>query len=76
MVRAMVRGAVAVVAGAIAVASLTACEPTYTVKLTEVKLAIPCGGTTSVDAEWAIPGGWRPRASSGSSTASPGRTTR
>lgn len=42
-------------AAALAVASLSACEPTYTVKDTEVSLAIPCGGTTNVDARWAFP---------------------
>jgi hypothetical protein len=56
----MIKGAVALMAGAIAVASLTACEPSYGVKLAEVKLAVPCGGTTSVDAEWAIPEGVAP----------------
>lgn len=60
MRRGMIKGAVALMAGAIAVASLTACEPTYGVKLAEVKLAVPCGGTTSVDAEWAIPEGVAP----------------
>jgi len=40
---------------AIVVASLAACEPTYAVKVTDVKLAVPCDGTTSVDAKWAIP---------------------
>lgn len=49
-----------VMGAAIVVGALAACEPTYDVKLTEVKLAVPCGGTTSVDAEWAIPEGVTP----------------
>ncbi len=49
------RLAAVVMAAAVAVGALSACESTYEVKLTEVKLAIPCDGTTSVDAEWAIP---------------------
>lgn len=54
------RIAAAVMGAAIAVGVLTACDPTYGVKLTEVKLAVPCNGTTSVDAEWAIPEGITP----------------
>lgn len=50
----------AVVGGACVVALLSACEPTYEVKRTEVQLAIPCSGTTSVNAEWAIPQGVTP----------------
>lgn len=56
----VMRIAAMVVAAAVAVGALSACEPTYEVKLTEVKLAIPCNGTTSVDAEWAIPEGVAP----------------
>jgi hypothetical protein len=37
------------------VTSLAACDATYEVKVADVKLAIPCNGTTSVDAKWAIP---------------------
>ncbi|MBX3284570.1 MAG: alpha/beta hydrolase [Actinobacteria bacterium] len=52
---------VAVVAAAVvAVASLSACEPSYTVKDTKVTLAVPCGGTTTVDARWAFPEGVTP----------------
>jgi hypothetical protein len=49
-----------VMGAAIVVGALSACEPSYDVKLTEVKLAVPCNGTTSVDAEWAIPQGVTP----------------
>ncbi|WP_421118146.1 alpha/beta hydrolase [Aquihabitans daechungensis] len=49
-----------VIGAAIVVASLTACEPTYAVKVADVKLAIPCNGTTSVDAKWAVPEGVAP----------------
>jgi hypothetical protein len=50
----------AVLAAACAVALLSACEPTYEVRRTEVALAIPCGGGTTVNAEWAIPQGMTP----------------
>ncbi len=46
-----------VMGAAIVVTSLAACEPSYGVKVADVKLAIPCSGTTSVDAKWAIPDG-------------------
>lgn len=48
---------VAVAASAAVLVGLTACEPNYNVLLREVSLNIPCGGTTTVDAEWAIPEG-------------------
>ena len=52
---------VAVMVGAVlVVGALSACEPTYAVKVTEVKVALPCDGTTSVDASWAIPEGVTP----------------
>jgi hypothetical protein len=59
-VRSGLRIAAVVMGTVLAVAALTACEPTYAVKRTEVKLAIPCNGTTSVDADWAIPEGVTP----------------
>jgi len=49
-----------VIGATVVVGALAACEPNYEVKLTEVKLAVPCSGTTSVDAEWAIPQGVTP----------------
>lgn len=58
--RAVLRIAAVAMGAAIAVSALTACEPTYAVKVTEVKLAIPCDGTTSVDAQWAVPEGVTP----------------
>jgi hypothetical protein len=56
-VRHKLRLASVLVGAAIVVASLTGCEPTYAVKVADVKLAIPCDGTTTVDAKWAIPEG-------------------
>jgi len=56
----MVRTVVLAASVAVAVASLSACEPSYTVKDTEVTLAVPCGGTTNVDARWAFPEGVTP----------------
>ena len=53
--RGMLRVATVAVGAVLAIGVLTACEPTYPVKVTEVKVAIPCNGTTSVDAQWAIP---------------------
>jgi hypothetical protein len=53
--------AMAVAVGAAClVALLAACEPNYAVKRTEVNLAVPCNGTTNVNAEWAIPEGVTP----------------
>ena len=34
---------------------LAACEPNYGVKVTDVDLTIPCGGSTTVRATWAVP---------------------
>ena len=51
------RFASVVLGAAIMVTSLAACDATYEVKVADVKLAIPCNGTTSVDAKWAIPQG-------------------
>lgn len=58
--RRITRTALMAAAGLLAVASLAACEPTYTVKDTEVSLAIPCSGTTNIDARWAFPDGVTP----------------
>ncbi len=58
--RRITRTVLVAAAAACAVASLAACEPTYTVKDTEVSLAVPCGGTTNVDARWAFPEGVTP----------------
>lgn len=41
-------------------ALLAACEPNYAVKRTEVNLAVPCNGTTNVNAEWSVPEGMTP----------------
>jgi hypothetical protein len=50
-----------VVAGvALLVGLVTACEPNFAVKRTEVTLGLPCNGTTNVNAEWAIPDGTTP----------------
>jgi hypothetical protein len=55
------RRTASVLLGAVVViAALSACEPNYTVKVADVKLAVPCNGTTSVDAKWAIPEGVTP----------------
>lgn len=52
---------VALALGVVAVLSaLTACEPNYEVKRTEVTLALPCNGTTNVAADWSIPQGVTP----------------
>lgn len=58
--RSATRIASVIVGATILITALTACEPTYTVKQTEVTLAIPCSGTTSVNARWAIPEGVTP----------------
>ena len=58
--RRIVRTVVLAASVAVAVASLSACEPSYTVRDTEVTLAVPCGGTTNVDARWAFPEGVTP----------------
>jgi hypothetical protein len=51
----------AVLGAALVVTLLSACEPNYVVKRTQVNLAIPCnGGTTNVNAQWAIPEGMTP----------------
>lgn len=42
------------------VGALTACEPNYAVKRTDVSLSLPCGGTTNVNAQWTIPEGVTP----------------
>lgn len=49
------RGAMAVLAAVALCGALVACDPTYPVKRTEVDLAIPCNGTTTVKADWLIP---------------------
>lgn len=59
-VRHKLRLASVIMGAAIVIASLSACEPTYAVKVADVKLSIPCDGTQSVDAKWAIPEGVTP----------------
>jgi hypothetical protein len=44
----------------VVVGLLSACEANYEVRTTETNLAIPCGGTTSVNTIWAIPQGIAP----------------
>ena len=56
-----VRRVVASFAGLVCVVSLlVGCETTYDVQLTSVALALPCGGTTTVQANWAFPTGTTP----------------
>lgn len=45
---------------AVLVGLVTGCEPNYEVKRTEVNLALPCNGTTTIAADWAIPQGVTP----------------
>ena len=56
--RVSVAGLVAFVG--VALIGLVGCEPNYEVKIAEVDLAIPCGGTTTVKAQWAVPQGTTP----------------
>lgn len=53
--RRFTRTALLAAVAAVAVASLASCEPTYTVKDTEVNLTVPCSGSTTTDARWAFP---------------------
>lgn len=55
------RAAAAAVGAVLVVTLLSACEPNYAVKRTQVNLAIPCnGGTTNASTRWAIPEGVTP----------------
>lgn len=54
------RAAAVAVGLVVALGALTACEPNYEVKRTEVTVALPCNGTTNLSADWSIPQGTTP----------------